>query len=503
MIKLRQMRGRLNGLSKVILSSALLLFITVACEDDESGQNSVGDVLYIDGPAGVSPNSTHEFYHGDFASDVSWSATGEASLTDAAGIEAYITAKSNALIESGDLESGEKWVLPSNGVLIDFNATGTGTVSASGSGLEGVRTITINGVEIGLEVGYKNSSSIKEDGVDDITLSFSAPLAAIPELVLNGAVAGDTSVINIVDNMGQAPYYKGTLTSLSEVEGSNMMKFIATYTATGASETSGQLEAYVNNVEVAADYGGATAERMYILGHTVDNVKPLAKFENPDEVTVVNKGGSVKFMVSASEAIKAVMDSMKLALDYDAGSAGADTLLLLSQSEDDASVWYTNWTNTADGDGSFTATLDQSTVIDLASNDALWDPTTSMFNVTVDNTAPTAFTLTATEDDAVNEPRVINVVVDPGVGEVETTVHWIWLPYNSQFTPESPADFDGEGADNTKFVADAGNFKLFYLAVDAAGNYAVNEDGTAAIKRYPELTGDQEEGDKEASIEVK
>lgn len=456
MIKLRQMRGRLNGLSKVILSSALLLFITVACEDDESGQNSVGDVLYIDGPAGVAPMSTQTFTASEAGGSITWSATGNATLgaTNEYSVE------------------------------VTFGAVGTATVTASGNGLEGTRAISINSVDAALlEEGGStfSNASVNDGGSETITLEFASPLASAPTLALEG------------------DFTAGTISSnLAEVSGSGMTKFIATITG-GAGN--GQLKGRMLNVTAAADYGGGVADTIRVDLHAVDNVKPLAKFENPDEVTVVSKGGSVKFMVSASEGIRAVNDSMKLALDYDAGSAGADTLLLLAQSEDDASVWYTNWTNTADGDGSFTATLDQSTVIDIANNDALWDPATSMFNITVDNTAPTAFTLTATETDPVDEPRVIDVVTV--AEELGSTVHWIWLPYNSQFTPESPADFEGEGAGTTKFVASAGNFKLFYLEVDAAGNYDVNEDGTAAIKRYPELTGDQEEGDKEASIEVK
>ncbi|WP_456457656.1 hypothetical protein [Reichenbachiella sp.] len=456
MIKLRQMRGRLSGLSKVILSSALLLFITVACEDDESGQNNVGDVLYIDGPSGVTPMSTQTFTASEAGGSVSWSVTGNATLGTTDGLTAEVT----------------------------FGAVGTATVNASGNGLEGARAITINGVEAALleegGVAFSNAS-VNNGGSETVTLTFAGPLASAPTLAFEG------------------DFTAGTITSnFAEVSGSGMTKFIATITGgTG----NGQLQGRMLNVTAAADYGGGVTDTLRVNLHAVDNVKPLAKFENADGVTVVNKGGSVKFMVSASEAIRAVKDSMKLALDYDAGSAGADTLLLLSQSEDDASVWYTTWTNTADGDGSFTATLDQSTVIDIASNDALWDPATSMFNVAVDNTAPTAFTLTATENDPVDEPRVVDVVTV--AEEVGSTVHWIWLPYNSQFTPESPADFDGEGAGTTKFVASAGNYKLFYLEVDAAGNYDVNEDGTAAIKRFPVLTGEQEEGDKDASIEIK
>ncbi|WP_420581113.1 hypothetical protein [Reichenbachiella sp.] len=456
MIKLRQMRGRLIGLSKVILSSALLLFITVACEDDESGQNTIGNVLYIDGPSGVTPMSTQTFTASEAGGSISWSVTGNATLGTTDGLTAEVT----------------------------FGAVGTATVNATGNGLEGARAITINSVDAALlEEGGStfSNASVNNGGSETITLEFASPLASAPTLAFEG------------------DFTNGTISSnLAEVAGSGMTKFIATITGgTG----NGQLMGRMLNVTAAADYGGGVADTIRVDLHAVDNVKPLAKFENPDEVTVVNKGGSVKFMVSASEAIRAVKDSMKLALDYDAGSAGTDTLLLLTQSEDDASVWYTTWTNTADGDGNFTATLDQSTVIDIANNDALWDPATSMFNVLVDNTAPTAFTLTATETDPVDEPRVVDIVVGPEEGG--STVHWIWLPYNSQFLPESPADFEGEGADNAKFVASAGNFKLFYLEVDAAGNYDTNTDGTAKVKRFPALTGDQEEGDKDASIEIK
>lgn len=451
MIKLRQMTGRLNGLSKVILSSALLLFITVACEDDESGQNNVGNVLYIEGPAGVAPMSTQTFTASEAGGSITWTATGNATLGEA-----------NA-----------------DSVVVTFGAVGTATISASGNGLEGTRAITINGSDAALleegGVAFSNAS-VNNGGSETVTLTFAAPLASTPVL----AITSEFDSASISSN-------------LAEVAGSGMTKFIATITG---EDGNGQLQGTMTDVAVAADYGGAVAAEIIVDLHMVDNVKPLAKFEIEDEVSVIDSASTITFLVTLNEAARAVNDSMELQLDYDASSEGVDTLLLLAATEDPA-IWSTTYTNTAGGDGFFTATLDQSTVIDIASNEALWNPATDSYMVEVDNTAPTAFTLTATETDPDDKPRVIDV--DVTAEEVGSTVHWIWLPYNSQFLPESPADFEGEGADDMTFVADAGFYKLFYLEVDAAGNYDTNDDGTAKVKRFPEL-GDEEEGTKEAAM---
>ena len=452
MIKLRQMRGRLVGLSKLILSSALLLLVVVACEDDESGQNNVGTVLYIDGPSGVTPESTATFTASEAGGTISWTVTGNATLGATDGLTAEVT----------------------------FGAVGTATVSASGSGLTGTRAITINGIEAMLvEDGGVTFSqpSVNNGGSETVTFTFAAPLASTPTLALSGDFADSATISS----------------NLAQVAGSNMTKFIATITG---EEGNGQLTGTVSGVTVSDVYGGATADLEVNL-HKLDNTRPLGKFEIVDDVSVLDSLSAITFSVTLNEGARAVNDSMKLSLDYDAGSEGMDTLLLLSAT-DDPNVWSTTFVNTAGGDGSFSASLDQSTVIDLAGNLATWDPVTSVYFVTVDNTVPTAFALTATEDDIISRLMHINVTAE----EFGSTVHWIWLPYNSQFVPESPADFEGEGEGDDKFIAERGFFKLFYLEVDAAGNYDTNEDGTAKVKRYPELTGDLVEGTEEAAIEI-
>lgn len=445
MIKLRQMKGRLGSLSKTILSSALLLLFVVACEDDESGQNNVGEVLYIDGPSGVTPESTQTFTANEAGGTISWTVTGNATLGTTDGLTAEVT----------------------------FGEVGTATVSASGNGLEGIREITINGVDAGLVEGgvAMSNSAVNDGGSETVTFTFTAPLAAAPSIALTG------------------DFTAGSISALTAVAGSNMTQFMAT--VTGGSGN-GQLNAAITGVTVADGYGGGTAD-LEVAIQAVDNVSPIGEFSV--STGVGNAGTDVTFTVSLNEGARA--NGANMVVDVTgAGLDGATQVMLAAT--DDASVWSGTHTIAGTDEGALNAVLDVTTVVDVAGNSLTEWLTATNGSVTVDNTAPTTFSLTATESPA--DSRLVNIVVTPE--EAGSTVHWIWLPYNSQFTPESPADFDGEGAGDSKFVAGAGKYKLFYLEVDAAGNYD-QTDGVANIKRFPVLTGDQQEGDEDASIEIK
>lgn len=444
MIKLRQTRGRLKGLTKMILSSALLLFFVVGCDGDE-GSNAIDEVLYIDGPASVTPESTVTFTAAEAGGSISWTVTGNATLSTTDGLTAEVI----------------------------FGAVGTATVSASGSGLNGTRVISVDAVDAALvENGVSLSkSSVNNGGSETVTFTFAAPLASIPTAELTG------------------DFTAATMSALTEVSGSDMTQFVATVTG-GAGN--GQLNVAMAGVTVDADFGGGTADLEAAI-HTVDNVAPIGEFAV--STAVAKTGTEVTFMVTLNEWARANGDNMII----DVSGAGLDgTTQVMLAATDDAAIWSATVSIAGTDEGTMTAVLDESTVVDVAGNDPTEWLTATTGAVTIDNTAPTTTDLTVSTD--VDNERLVSVVTTPE--ELGSTVHWIWLPYNSQFMPESPADFEGEGADDKKFVAGAGKYKLFYLEVDAAGNFNQDADGVAVVKRFPVLTGDQVEGDEDASIEI-
>ncbi len=430
MIKLRQKEVRPKLLAKLLLGIVLLGAVFTACKDDVQ-KNTIDQVLYIDGPASVNPASTHDFVAGDYAGDVVWNVTGNASLSSSDGTTAQVV----------------------------FEGVGEATISASGNGFTGTRVVNVLEVGIGYSTAFMISPTINEDGVDEITVTFDAPLASIPELVLNGTVAGDTSVIDLnPDGSGNAPYVTGALTTFTEVAGSNMTKFSATYTATGASETSGQLEGYMNNVEVDASYGGATSAREYFLLHSIDNTAPIGSMAV--SATAAKDGASIEVTLTMNEASRPNPHDGDMVVDYtySAGASGTNGQVVLT-SGDDPTVWTGTIAVDGTGNGSLSIVMDQSTVVDMAGNSATELDGTA--TVTIDNTAPNP-TLTAGEDPVGSKLMKVN----PSSEEVI----WIFLPDNSQFVPEGPADFDGEGKGTSKFVVAAGAYKIYYMEVDAAGN---------------------------------
>ncbi|MEO9967272.1 MAG: hypothetical protein ABJF11_15845 [Reichenbachiella sp.] len=413
MIKLRQIRGRLQGLAKVILSSALLLFIVVACDDDE-GSNTIDEVLYIDGPASVAPASTVTFTAAEAGGDVTWTVTGDATVSASSDLTADIT----------------------------FGAVGTATVSASGSGLTGTRTISIDGVAAEISgVTFTTASKINDGGTDVVTMTFAGPLASVPTVALTG------------------DFTAGTISELTEVAGSNMTQFEAT--VTGGSGN-GQLNVAITGVTLTADYGGATADLEAAI-HEVDNVAPFGALTL--STTDVNSGTAITFTMTLNEGARANGDAMIVDLTG-AGTESTPIEVSLVASEDPA-VWTGSYTIAGTDEGTLTAVLDAATVVDMAGN----APTELEVNgsVNVDNTAPSP-TLTAAEDPAAS--RLVKITPS---GDA---VLWIWLAGNSQFVPESTADFEGEGQGTGKFVASPGEYKLYYMEVDAAGN-------ASAISRYP------------------
>lgn len=405
MIKLRQMKVRLGGLTKVILSSALLLLIAVACDDDE-GTNTIGEVLYIDGPASVSPSSTVTFTAAEAGGTISWTVTGNATLGTTSGLDAEVT----------------------------FGAVGTATVSATGSGLSGTRSISVDGVAAEISaVAFATAGKINNGGTDVVTFTFAAPLASVPTVALTG------------------DFTAGSISALTEVTGSNMTQFEATVTG-GAGN--GQLNVALTGVAVSADFGGATADLEAAI-HEVDNVAPFGALTVSS--SDANSGTALTFTVTLNEGARANGASMTVDLTG-AGTESTPIEVALTATED-AAVWTGTYTVAGTDEGTLTAVLDAATVVDMAGN----APTELEVNgsVNIDNTAPVP-TLTASEDPATT--RLVKITPS------SEDVLWLWLPENSQFVPETSSDFEGEGKGASKFVASPGTYKIYYMEVDAAGN---------------------------------
>lgn len=405
MIKLKLIDFRLTCF--VLAIGSLLL---AACSENEDA-NTIDQILYIDGPGNVSPESTAEYTAAEFGGSVTWSVTGNASLGATNG----------------------------SAVQVNFTGVGTAVLSATGSGYSGSIEIAIDPIGAELSgVSFGTSSTINNGATDDVTFTFAAPLASVPTLALTG------------------DFSSGSITTLTEVGGSNMTKFVATYTGgTG----NGQVQGRLTNVTVSDTYGGGTAAEIVANLHTVDNVRPHGKLSV--SASNAKTGTALTFTMTLNEAARA---NGSMVVDVTGAGIGGAPIQVTLAASGDAAVWTGTHTVTGTDEGGLNAVLDVSTVIDAAGN----APTTmdNVVAVTIDNTAPALTQASLAVTPEVGEPRTMNVATAPQ----ETEIMWIWLPSNSQFVPAGPSDFEGEGMGNSKFTVGKGMYKIYFMEVDAAGN---------------------------------
>jgi len=383
-----------------MLSSAVLLGITTACDEDPEA-NTLGDILYIDGPGGVSPESTQTYTAGEYGGTITWSTDGNATVTSTDGLTAEIT----------------------------FGAVGSATVFASGNGFEGAYDITINAVSAELvEDGVSMVNGVVNDGgTDDVTFTFAAPLVSAPTLT-------------ITNGTGTASALTGSGTTW-------------TATITGSSDD-GNLVGELSDVVVSDTYGAGVNNSIEVNLQVVDNVSPIISgFASSS--SDVQDSTVVEISVTLNEAAGATVDSIYVDVVY--GTGNIETIGLSGDGE----TWSASYLVVEETDSYISFTLDKSTVTDLAGN-ALTDlGQTWSATVNIDNTVPEP-TLTAEESSVGSSVLVVTTSSED--------VQWIQLPSNSQFVPESIADFEGEGQGSTSFIEDSGEYKFYFIEQDAAGN---------------------------------
>lgn len=434
MNKLRLLKIRPKGLIAIMLSSTLLLALTTACDEDPEA-NTLGNILYIDGPGSVGPETTQTYTAGDFGGNITWSVDGNATVTSTDGLTADIT----------------------------FGGVGSATISASGNGFQGSYEVTVSDVSAELaEDGVAMvKGTVKTDGTDDVTFTFTAPLASAPTLTLTSTIGGSVS-----DLTGSGTTWTATITG-------------------GA--TDGDLVGQLSNVILSDTYGGATSDSIGVNLQVVDNVSPLISgFES--SVSDVQDSTEVDISVTLNEAAGAAVDSIYVDVVYSTG--GTETIGLSGSGE----TWSATYLVVEEDDATVSFTLDKSTVTDLAGNPITdlgqaWSAT-----VNIDNTAP---------EPTFNAEELVNVTLVDGVTVSDSTkvliittgsdaVQWIQLAHNSQFIPESIDDFDGEGTGSITSVEGAGSqIKFYYIEQDAAGNIS-------SISRFPELPEGVEDGSEES-----
>ncbi|UXP32683.1 hypothetical protein N6H18_01725 [Reichenbachiella agarivorans] len=419
MIKLRQKKFRLSGLTLFSLLSLVMLFLA-SCDEDNTVE---GDPrLFIEGPTGALPETSATYdLQADIGGTTSWTVEGPAQIL------------------SSTTSTAE----------IQFLSVGDVTITATNGGLSGTYSVIVSSVEAAVESSM-NFGKAKNGATDTLFLSFSAPLASAPTVVMNGLNAADTSAFFRGDmDSAISPFVSGaTLSSAASYKGSNMEYFAIFTGGTG----NGQAEAIVKSATLSESYGGGTIENVYLLIQEVDNVAPIGSISFSQ--SAANDSTVVTITAQFNEAVRAESNFIFIDISYADGSGVAvkDTLWATA----DAAVWALDYTvnGESDEDPSTNLNVSVSEVVDMAGNVPTVLDDASLI---IDNIAPIA---AGTATDSNPGTQVVTVM---------TSGEWLILKSGTE-APATLAEFGAGGSGNSTLVLDAGTYDVYFIEVDAAGN---------------------------------
>jgi hypothetical protein len=442
MIKRRLCIIKLDSLIKMALFSLLIVTMS-SCEDEMSKfEQQDPDRLFVTGPRTAEPDS--EATYSVASGSVSWSVTGPATLSATSGEE----------------------------VVVSFTGSGDVQISVSGGGLTGIADIAVSDITFEVGVSYALSGVVRDGSSDTVFFTFPRNLKAIPDFRQNGTNAADTSIFDVVDGIGQTPFSSTgevVLTALSKYKGSNSV-FYSIYTG-GSDE--GQIEALMQNISIVDNYGGASVDSLYFQLHQVDNVAPIVDMNNSGwDVAVANDDTDVALSITFNEAVRPIAKgeggSGVITVDVaysDLVGSVTDTLT----ATDDPAVWQLMLTVSGGSDGSLDVTVDPAQMIDLAGNVVTFPVGADVVSLNIDNTAAVAG---GTASDFGN--HILQIVTANGDDK------WLVLESDPDVDAPTVGDFDDAMQGDDHVVVAPGDYDVYFINVDAAGNVSAI-DGPNAV----------------------
>ncbi|WP_224997633.1 hypothetical protein [Cesiribacter sp. SM1] len=423
----------------------LLTAFAVSCDDHEMDEFTGPYRINLAGPEHVAPGDEEEYTIGDISNPESytWTVTGPATIT------------------SGT--SG-------NTVTLEFTEVGDVTLVVTNGRDTREYNITVENVEPAVTTTY-NERSLYRGGVmdtvslvlrngvsDTVFFNFATPLAKDPELLMNEDISD---------------FMSGSLGDLIKVDAQN---YYAIYTA---GEGNGTPRAMFRNIIATPTFGSDTLDSVMVQLYRVDNVLPVADVSYSEDL--VNDSTVVTVTVNFSEEVT-FSDRADSALYVTFSGAGVeaqrDTLV---QSADDPLVYTYEYTVNGEGNGEVDVELDN--IMDLAGH-----PLTLVnyeSDLIVDNETPEVLLGNATAGDGA-------AVIIFSSDEAGTGMYLI-LESDDEAPEDAEAFMEMQGVASgslnlnavtparTSVGLAAGEYVVYYMAQDRAGNYSDITSSTLVI----------------------
>ncbi|PRY13667.1 hypothetical protein CLV24_10537 [Pontibacter ummariensis] len=416
-----------NNISLLLLSLFAVFFFT-ACEDDDDPFTGPYRVSIL-GPDTVAPESTEQFTIGNFLNPESYTWT---------------------------VVDGPAEIVGSNtGATVDVRFTSVGDVTLSVTNGQETGTTTVEVENVAPAVtGSLNDTGVLASGMSDtVFFEFDAPVAEIGSFGFN---TEDSTAFN----EGGTPFVSGAIGDLVQV---NDQLYYAVYTAGAGNGTS---EVRFTDVVSTGTFGADTVETAYVQLYRVDNIAPVADLAYSTEVA--SEGSMVMVTTTFSEEVMSAdpADSV-LFITVD---GERDTLM----ATDDPLV-YTYEYEVGEGDGPIEVGLEN--VVDLAGNELAG--VNNATELVLDNTGPV---VTGTATDAGSGASI-------AIGSSEAGTAMYLVLNDGAAAPTNAEEFmdtqgvasrsvqisAGGGVRTVTQALAAGDYDVYFLARDEAGNFSAIE----------------------------
>ncbi|WP_422360193.1 Ig-like domain-containing protein [Reichenbachiella sp.] len=450
---------------------ALLVLTIVSCKDDLPAGEGIPQI-YVTGATTALPTAVEEYSVGD-AGSATWTVS-DAAVASVSG--------------SGSTAN------------VTFLSPGDVRVTATIGSESGYVDVRVSAIGVGVTVTTSSYGVIREDSTGTATFTFDAPLAKAPTFTLDSATLAN-----------------GRIDSVGTIEGGDDKYTLFFRGGAGDGANTG----YLKGIEVAANFGGETADSVAVSVFNVDNTLALiADVESPTS-NFVNWGSDASVKVTFSEAMRPKMsDAADTAVwihwDYTLNFAAKDSAVhdsIVMVSEDMLS-WTMNFTipDSIDDGGVISFDKIVGEFLDLAGNETVND-IVSPGDLTIDRDGPTTTadqvieTANARTDGSDAWLRFGAFATDGGIGVtgIESNFYYYIREYGSDTTatgdpvlgPTKLADFSSEpmtsysGAVDMDLLmsTDSASYDIFWIAVDALGNagtvdstgFHYDKDGNFAI----------------------
>lgn len=438
---------------KKILNIAIVAFLAlaiVACKDDLPAGEGIPQI-YVTGATTALPTDVKEYSVGD-AGSATWTVS-DAAVASVSG--------------SGSTAS------------VEFLSPGDVRITATVGSESGYVDVRVSAIGVGVTVTTSTYGVLRKDSTGTATFTFDAPLAKAPTFTLDSATLAN-----------------GRIDSVGTIEGSADKYTLFFRGATGDGANSG----YLKGIEVAANYGGATADSVAVSVFDVDNTMALVTDQTGYTSSHANWGSDLTTTLTFSEAMRPSMTNagdtgIWWHFDYTLALAAGDSAVhdSIEFVSEDMITWAAEFI-VPDSVNAAGIVFDQQvgTFRDLAGNLTANSFDTPGGALPIDRDGPTTTaglvikTVDARTKGSDEWIQVSASAVDAGIGMAGGSFYYHMREYGSDTTatgdpvvgPTKLSDFSGDAistltgmVEMDKLMStDSASYDIFWISVDALGN---------------------------------